>query len=135
MANNPKLKRGPGRPKGALNKASKLLKDAILEAAALAGDKGDGKPDIVNYLRRMAKMEPGAFMPLLGKVLPTQVTGADDGPVKLEHQHKEAAEFVRSRLAQLRERRAADQDPGQVDSTGTSGPQVVVEFPGKKGST
>ena len=64
------VKRGNiGRPKGAPNKSTALLKDAILQAAELAGDKGG----MVNYLRKQAHENPVAFMGLMGKVLPLQV--------------------------------------------------------------
>lgn len=63
---------GKGRPKGAKNKNSKLLKDAILEAAELAG----GKRGMVAYLEIQAEKNPTAFMALMGKVLPLQVTGS-----------------------------------------------------------
>lgn len=66
----PGNKRGPA-------KHTKLLKDAILEAAERAGE-GKG---MVGYLTIQAKLNPGPFMSLLGKVLPTQVTGEDGGPV------------------------------------------------------
>ncbi len=33
------------------------------------------------YLLRQAKQKPAAFMSLLGKLLPTQVTGKDGGPI------------------------------------------------------
>ena len=58
-----------GRPKGAPNKSTALLKDAILQAAELAGDKGG----MVNYLLRQAHENPIAFMGLMGKLLPLQV--------------------------------------------------------------
>jgi hypothetical protein len=61
--------RGAGRPKGAPNKSTALLKDAILQAAELAGDKGG----MVNYLLKQANENPIAFMGLMGKVLPLQV--------------------------------------------------------------
>lgn len=67
---------GMGRPKGSLNKTTALLKDAILKAAA---DAGNG--DMVAYLTTQAKENPGPFMALLGKVLPMQVTGEDGGPI------------------------------------------------------
>jgi hypothetical protein len=70
---------GPGRPKGLPNKTTKLLKDAILEAATLAG----GKKGLVGYLTMQAVKNPGPFMTLLGKVLPTQLTGANGGPLQL----------------------------------------------------
>lgn len=66
---------GPGRPKGQPNKTTALLKDAILKAAQEAG--GGGGNGIAEYLQVQAKLNPGPFMALLGKVLPMQVTGAD----------------------------------------------------------
>ena len=68
-----------GRKKGTPNKTTALLKDAILRAAENAGnDKG-----MVGYLTLQATLNPGPFMALLGKVLPMQITGEGDGPVKL----------------------------------------------------
>ena len=63
-------KPGPGRPKGVPNKANGLLKDAILQAAT---DAGDG--DMVAYLTKQARENPGPFLGLIGKVLPMQLTG------------------------------------------------------------
>ena len=60
----PGTKRGP-------SKTTKLLKDAILQAAGNAG----GEEGIVGYLTRQAEDNPGPFMALLGKVLPMQVEG------------------------------------------------------------
>ena len=68
---------GPGRPKGSVNKTTALLKDAILLAAEEAG----GKEGLVGYLRTQATMNPGPFMTLLGKVLPTQVVGDEENPL------------------------------------------------------
>lgn len=70
---------GPGRPKGVPNKNTTLLKDAILQAAANAG----GKDGLVGYLTAQAAQNPQSFIPLLGKVLPMQITGADGGPVQV----------------------------------------------------
>lgn len=69
---------GPGRPKGSKNKTTALLKDAILQAADQAG----GKDGLIGYLQVQAKANPGPFMALLGKVLPTQVTGEGGGPIE-----------------------------------------------------
>lgn len=70
---------GPGRPKGVPNKTTALLKDAILQAAAAAG----GDDGLVGYLTAQATANPQAFIPLLGKVLPLQVTGDPDHPVEV----------------------------------------------------
>lgn len=66
---------GKGRPKGSKNKITADVKAAILEAFNGAGG--------AKYLQRQAEQNPQAFMTLLGKVLPMQVTGADDGPIKV----------------------------------------------------
>ena len=71
-------KPGPGRPKGQPNKTTALLKDAILKVATEAGN-----GDMVEYLRAQAVANPGPFMSLLGKVLPMQVVGDPDNPLRL----------------------------------------------------
>lgn len=73
-------KPGPGRPKGVPNKTTTLLKDAILQAATAAGGPGG----LVGYLTLQAQENPGPFMSLLGKVLPTQVEGGMGITIKLE---------------------------------------------------
>lgn len=62
-----------------MNKTTALLKDAILKAAA---DAGNG--DMAAYLADQAVKNPGPFMGLLGKVLPMQVTGEDGGNLVIE---------------------------------------------------
>ncbi len=69
---------GPGRPKGVPNRTTALLKDAILQAAATAGGEGG----VAAYLADQALKNPNAFMALLGKVLPMQVTGEGGGPIE-----------------------------------------------------
>ncbi len=54
-----------------------LLRDAVVQAAIRAGD-----GDLVEYLRRQAEKHPSAFLTLLGKVLPMQLTGTDGELVK-----------------------------------------------------
>jgi hypothetical protein len=64
---------GSGRKKGVPNKNTTLLKDQILDALDQAGG--------IKYLVWLAQQQPQAFSTLVGKVLPTQITGADNGPL------------------------------------------------------
>lgn len=64
-----------GRPKGALNKTTKALKEAILAAAERHGFDGDGEDGLEGYLLKVASEEPRAFVSLLGRVLPMTVDG------------------------------------------------------------
>ena len=66
-------KKTGGRQKGTPNKLTANVKQAIEKAF----DKVGGP----EYLARQAEENPVAFMTLLGKVLPTQVTGDPDNPV------------------------------------------------------
>lgn len=75
---------GKGRKAGTPNKTTGLLKDAILKAAEIAGEDGDGKGKLTGYLTRLANQEPKAFAGLLGRVLPLQVTGDGGGAVVVE---------------------------------------------------
>jgi hypothetical protein len=72
---------GMGRPKGAVNKTTALLKDAILLAAQRAG--GGGDEGLANYLQTQALANPGPFLSLLGKVLPMTVAGDPNAPVQV----------------------------------------------------
>jgi hypothetical protein len=64
-----------GRVKGTPNKITAELKDMILQALDEAGG--------VEYLVSCAKKNPQAFLTLVGKVLPLQVTGKDGQDLKL----------------------------------------------------
>lgn len=64
---------GLGRPKGVPNKSNAMLKDMILHALDMAGGP--------KYLYEQSQKNPGPFMALIGKVLPLQITGANNGPV------------------------------------------------------
>lgn len=67
---------GPGRKKGVPNKITSEVKQMILDALDGAGG--------VEYLIVQAHAKPAAFLTLVGKVMPLQVTGADGGPVAFE---------------------------------------------------
>lgn len=68
-------KSGPGRPKGVQNKVTTELKGMILEALDQAGG--------VDYLLACANNEKtkGAFLSLIGKVLPMTIAGDKDSPL------------------------------------------------------
>lgn len=69
-------KPGPGRPKGAQAIVTRQLKEMILEALDNAGG--------VEYLEARANdpRTAGAFLSLVAKVLPMQITGENGGPVQ-----------------------------------------------------
>lgn len=66
-----------GRKKGTPNKLTADVKAMILEALDRKGG--------VDYLVKQADDNPTAFMTLVGKVLPLQVTGDADNPVAVAH--------------------------------------------------
>ncbi|HEV2557296.1 MAG TPA: hypothetical protein VGU45_01595 [Microvirga sp.] len=70
---------GKGRPKGSKNKTTAALKEAILLAAEGAHEGGS-----VGYLTWLANNNSSAFASLLGRVLPTTLTGDKDNPIKAE---------------------------------------------------
>tara|TARA_B110000196_G_C20524074_1_gene376870 strand:+ start:136 stop:417 length:282 start_codon:yes stop_codon:yes gene_type:complete len=82
---SPKIK-GSGRKAGTPNKTTALLKDAVLLAATKAGQNIDAKSKdaLVTYLANQAKVNPGPFMALLGKVLPMQVVGDVEEPINIQ---------------------------------------------------
>lgn len=65
---------GAGRKKGTPNKRNVELKDMTLKALKLAGG--------TRYLAEQAKLNPSAFLTLLGKILPMQVNQQSDNVVK-----------------------------------------------------
>lgn len=67
---------GKGRPKGTPNKVTRQVKDMVVKALEQAGG--------VAYLVRCAKdpKTAGAFLTLVGKTMPLQVTGEGGGPVQ-----------------------------------------------------
>ena len=83
---NPNLmakgERKGGRKKGTPNKITRVLKEAILLAGEQAGDR-IGNEGLVSYLQQQASENPVAFMGLLGKVLPLQVAGSHEEPIKV----------------------------------------------------
>lgn len=64
---------GPGRPKGSVNKVTGDVRAMVLQALADAGGS--------EYLLKQAGENPAAFMTLVGKVLPKEVTGPGGTPL------------------------------------------------------
>lgn len=64
---------GKGRQKGAVNKLTKTIKEAIEASFDQVGGSA--------YLTRMAEEHPQAYMTLLGKVIPTQVDANVTGKI------------------------------------------------------
>ena len=70
------VKTGGGSRKGRPNKLTGAVKEMVLAALNEAGG--------VEYLTRQAEKNPAAFMTLLGKVLPLQVSGVDSEPLQIQ---------------------------------------------------
>ena len=62
-----------GRPKGTPNRITRSLREMIEQALTQAGG--------AQYLEAQAQENPAAFMALLGKILPLQVTGDAERPL------------------------------------------------------
>jgi hypothetical protein len=73
-----------GRAKGTPNKITRDIREAVLQSFEIVGG--------AQYLAEQARLNPTAYLSLVGKVLPLQVTGADDGPVKLVVEWSKSAE-------------------------------------------
>jgi hypothetical protein len=82
-----------GRQKGTPNKVTRTLREAILQALEEAGGKGGA----VEYLRSQANLSPGAFLSLVGKVLPLTIKEQIEGHLTCSVNYR-------------RERRPDDQD-------------------------
>ena len=64
---------GKGRPKGCPNKATTAIKEMVIAALNEAGG--------IEYLVQQAEENPTAFLSLVGKVIPLQVSGDPDNPL------------------------------------------------------
>ena len=80
--------RHKGREKGTPNKITRLLKEAIPEALERLGSDGKGKDGIVGFLMVAAVTETAAYLRLLDRLLPYQITGGEGGEIKLKYTNK-----------------------------------------------
>lgn len=74
----PKFQKGQsgnlnGRPKGTQNKTTQTVKEAVIAAFDEVGG--------ASYLVEIAHTQPKAFLSLLGRVIPTEVSGSLEGLV------------------------------------------------------
>lgn len=67
-----------GRKKGTPNKISRDVKEMLLVAFTKLGAD--------EFLIKQGKRNPKSFLSLLGRVIPTQVTGPNDGPIQVVQQ-------------------------------------------------
>lgn len=89
MTDQPKLgvnrgNAGKGRPKGSVNKITRDIREAVLQSFETVGGAA--------YLAEQARLNPTAYLTLVGKVLPLQVTGESGGPVKVTVEWSKSAE-------------------------------------------
>ena len=70
---------GPGRPKGVANKATKTIRDAVMQAF----DEVGGAAYLVE-LARGTQSDRAAFTSLLNKVLPTQINANVEGGIQVQ---------------------------------------------------
>lgn len=66
---------GPGRPKGLQNKFTRDMKEAFFEAFNELGGK--------DWLVKLGKVDRRAFAALCSRLLPSQITGKDGGPIQV----------------------------------------------------
>lgn len=72
-----------GRKKGTPNKFTRDIKEALLHAFNAAGGQ--------SWFLNLARKDKRSFAALVGKLLPTQVTGAGGGPLVVENIQKAQA--------------------------------------------
>jgi hypothetical protein len=73
---------GKGRTPGVPEKHTRILRQAAILAAEIAG--GGGKDGLVNYLVKQAHEHPVAFMGFLGKAMPLQIDTDGDSRIIIE---------------------------------------------------
>jgi hypothetical protein len=69
-SNLPPGKPGPGRPRGLQNRVTRTIKDMVETALKKAGGAA--------YLQRQATAEPAAFLTLVGKLIPKDITLSEE---------------------------------------------------------
>jgi hypothetical protein len=85
----------PGKPKGAIAKNTRLLKEAIMLAAEIEGQDGNGKGKLVGFMRKVAQEDLRAFCMLLSRIIPLQVETKEMEPEKKRTTYKSVEEVKR----------------------------------------
>ena len=85
----------PGRRLGSISKHTRLLKEAIMLAAELEGQDGNGKGKLVGFCRKVAQEDLRAFCMLLSRVIPLQVDHKEMEPEKRRTTYKSVEEVKR----------------------------------------
>lgn len=90
---------GKGRPKGTLNKTTKLAKEAIAEAF----DRLGGADRLVEWAQEDPDNEKVFYTALLPKLIPvqTEITGKDGAAIEIEQKVREDADAVAGAIAGL----------------------------------
>ena len=73
---------GQGRPKGVPNRENRDIREMIVGALCAVGG--------TDYLARQAEQNPVAFMGLIGRVLPLQVSGEGGGALVVDFRWADA---------------------------------------------
>ena len=85
----------PGRRRGAISKHTRILKEAIMLAAEIEGQDGNGKGKLTGFMRKVAQEDLRAFCMLLGRVIPLQVDHKELEPERKRTTYKSVAEVQR----------------------------------------
>ena len=73
-------KGNPGKPKGALNKVTKTVKETVLAVFNELQEKPDGKSDLESW----ARTKPGDFYNVAAKLIPTELNAkVEDVVIKI----------------------------------------------------
>ena len=127
---------GQGRPKGVPNRDNRDIREMIVGALCAVGG--------TNYLARQAEQNPVAFMSLIGRVLPLQVSGEGGGALIVDFRwqdepspappssmpYDDVSSLDRPGRAEPRtttiDGNAVDVEPDTIVDTGTNDPPAIT---------
>ena len=91
--------RGPGRPKGSVNKLGKEAKEVIAEAASKLG----GADRLLEWCKEDKKNEHAFWSSIYPKLIPVTLQGDPDNPLVMQHETK-PADRLKQMVTQIAER-------------------------------